>query len=370
MTQIKLALIILVVSRAYTCYAKEAPQGIYRSHTPHSPWFSGAPRLTCLSGTAVEHMAFLSDLEENLSIKYMSYMSEVAHGERARKMEKRRQELLSAVRTAINDGNKLKPFEGDADLKKAYIQYWNVLLSVFNEDYHKIVDMEEIAEQSYDGMEAYLRMQEKAGQRLDQAYTEVGVAYRAFAAAHNVRLTEAHDTKLARKIQRTGQVNAYVHKLYLIHFKSTIQEGNMIDAFNKKDINSMEQSREAMKRYAEEGLARLDTVNNFKGDGSLVTAVRKVMEFQIAEASRITALSDFLVKADDYEKSKKAFDAKNATRRTQADIDSYNKSVNIYNAAVTEYQKVNDDLNKKRNTALNHWETTRKRFMDHHIPHK
>jgi len=349
MIRTTLALIIIFVSLAYSVFPKELPHA---------------------EGTAVEHMSFLSDLEETLSLKYMSYMSEVAHGGRARKMEKRRQELLAAVRTAISQGNKLKPFQGDATLKTAYVQYWNVLLSVFNEDYHKIVDMEEIAERSYDDMEAYLLMQEKAGERLDQAYAQVPDAYRAFAANHNVRLNETESSKLSRKLQQTGKVNGYVNKLYLVHFKSTVQEGNMINAFNGKDINGMEQSREAMKRYAEEGLARLDTVKGFKGDGSLVTASRKVLDFQVAEAASFTALSDFIIKADDYEKARKAFEAKPAAKRTQADVDSYNKSVDTYNQVLQNYQKVNDDLNKKRAAVLTNWDNSKKRFMDMHVPHK
>ncbi len=230
--------------------------------------------------------------------------------------------------------------------------------------------MEEIAERSHDEMEAYLLMQEKAGDRLDEAYDQVSNAYRTFAASHNVRLSEAQSSRLTRKLQQTGKVNSYVNKMYLIHFKSTVQESNMIIALNNKDVNGMEQSREAMKRYAEEGRARLDTVKTFKGDGSLVTACRKVLEFQAAEAASITALSDFMIKADDHEKARKAFEAKPATKRTQADIDAYNQSVNTYNQAVQNYTKVNDDLNKKRSGVLTNWDNSKKRFMDAHVPHK
>ena len=41
----------------------------------------------------VEYMEYLSSRDQEMSEKYLSYMSEVAHGNRARKMEKRRQEL-------------------------------------------------------------------------------------------------------------------------------------------------------------------------------------------------------------------------------------------------------------------------------------
>src|SRR5688572_25274212 len=136
----------------------------------------------------VDHMNYLNQLEENLSRKYLSYMSEVAHGNRARKMEKRRVELLNSVNEAIQEGGKLRPYQGDASLRDAFKQYWVVLLSIFKEDYHKIVDMEEVAEQSYDAMEAYLLIQEKAAKKLNEAYRKVPAAYDAFAARHHVTL--------------------------------------------------------------------------------------------------------------------------------------------------------------------------------------
>jgi hypothetical protein len=66
--------------------------------------------------TAVGHMEYLSNLESQLSKKYMSYMSEVAHGEKARKMEKRRDDVVNSIRIAIREGGKLRPFKGDASL--------------------------------------------------------------------------------------------------------------------------------------------------------------------------------------------------------------------------------------------------------------
>jgi hypothetical protein len=153
-------------------------------------------------GSPVDHMTQLSDKEELLRKKYLSYMSEVAHGERARKMEKRRAELVSSIQEVLRDAGKLRPYKGDASLRNAFIEYWNILLHIFKEDYHKIVDMEEVAEQSYDMMEAYLMAQEKAGEKLEQAYDKIPPAYETFAAKHNVTLTEGQQSKVSRKLEK------------------------------------------------------------------------------------------------------------------------------------------------------------------------
>src|SRR5688572_23034962 len=121
----------------------------------------------------VQHMEFFTSRELELSKKYLDYMTQVAHGSRARKMEKRRQELIGQIRQSLVEANRLRPFKGDATLRDAYKVYWDILYKVFNEDYHKIVNMEEIAEQSYDHMEAYLLAQEKAGEVLSDAQDKI-----------------------------------------------------------------------------------------------------------------------------------------------------------------------------------------------------
>jgi hypothetical protein len=319
----------------------------------------------------VEHMSNLSEREELLRTKYLSYMSEVAHGQRARKMEKRRSELINTIQEAIREGGRLKPFEGDASLRNAFVEYWNILLHIFKEDYHKIVDMEEVAEQSYDLMEAYLLAQEKADQKLKEAYAKVPVAYTAFAAKHHVTLTEGQQSKVSQKLHQVGKVNHYVSQLFLISFKSGVQENNLTNALKAKDINAVEQSRNALLKYSREGLTRLDTLKPYNGDGSLITACRKVLEFHQLEAEKkIPLLSDFLIKSDEFDHIKKSFDTKAAANRTQADVDGYNKAVNDFNKDVQLYNKNSTELYNASNKILANWEQSKKRFMDMHTPYK
>jgi hypothetical protein len=318
----------------------------------------------------VEHMSALADREEILSQKYMSYINEVAHGNRARKMEKRREELVNSVKEAIREGGRLRPYKGDVSLREAYKEYWTVLLSVFNEDYHKIVDMEEVAEQSYDAMEAYLLIQEKASQRLNESYDKVPAAYYAFAERYNIKLIEGQKSKLSRKLDQAGLVNKYFNQLYLIYFKSTVQEGMMIKGLGASDINAVEQARSSMEKYALEGLQKLDTFKTYKNDGSVIAACRKVLEFQKAEASKSSAFTSFLTKVDEFNKIKKAYDTKPAAKRTQSDVDTFNKAVGEYNTAINDYNKLNQELNTGRSKVMENWDRSRKQFLDRHVPHK
>jgi hypothetical protein len=319
--------------------------------------------------TPVDHMEYLSHLEQELSKKYLSYMSEVAHGGKARKMEKRREDVINSVRISIREAGKLRPYNGDASLRDAYKSYWNVLLSVFNEDYHKIVNIEEIAEKSYDEMEAYLLIQEEAGEKLNAEHERLRTVYDEFAAKNNVRLVEGQN-KLSKKLDQTGKVNKYMNQVFLIIFKSAVQEEKMIEAFNAKDVAGVEQAKASLLKYAEEGLSRLDTLKPFNGDGSMVTACRKILEFQRDEAkSRFDAHIAYLMKADEMDRLKKNIEAKPANSRTAEDIDTYNKTIQDFNKLVADYNKANTSLNASRDKVRNNYEISRKTFIGRHTPH-
>jgi hypothetical protein len=283
-------------------------------------------------------------------------------------MEKRRNEVISSIREAIREAGKLRPYQGDASLRDAYKQAWTMHLNIFVEDYHKVMDMEEIAERSYDAMEQYLLIQEKAREKMNLESNKLDVAYKAFAAKNNIRLVDNGPSKLGRKLEKTGRVNKYMSDLFLIYFKSNVQEKLVIEALNKDDLNALEQSKASLAKYSAEGLSRLDTIKPFDGDGSLINACRKVLEFQKEEAGKLGVYSDFLMKKQEFEKAKKAFDIKSDAQRTQKDIDQFNTAVNSFNRTVAEFNKVNEALNSSRERVHTGWEDSRKRFMDRHIP--
>jgi hypothetical protein len=317
----------------------------------------------------VEHMQFFSDREQELSKKYLSYMSEVAHGNRARKLEKRREEVIGEIRQSLGEATRLRPYKGDATLRDAYKKYWDILLKVFNEDYHKIVNMEEIAEQSYDHMEAYLLAQEKAREVLSEAQEEIQPVYRDFAARHNVRLLAGEESRLDKRLRQVGAVNAYYNQVFLIFFKSYKQEAYVMDALNRKDLNGIEQNRNTLIKFAEEGLMRIDTIKAFDGDGSLAVACRRVLEFHKQEAEKqLPGVNDFLLKNEEFEKIKKAFEAKPASKRTRQEVEVYNRSIDDINAALNQSNGLLTAMNSGRERVLDSWNASRKRFMESHVP--
>ena len=142
----------------------------------------------------------------------------------------------------------------------------------------------------------------------------------------------------------------------------------MLEGLSKMDINAIEQAKGSLRKFSAEGISTLDTLKPFQNDVSLAAACKKVLTFHRTEADKFEQFTSFLIKRDDFEKYKKTFDAKPASKRTQADVDQYNKLLSDYNGSIKAYNQVNDELNTSRSKALDGFDKARAKFMDTHIP--
>jgi len=300
---------------------------------------------------------------------YMTYMSAVGHGKRAKKVEKLRQKVLETIIDTKNNTNGLGAYKGDNSLRQSSVEYIMLVYHVFNDDYAKIVNMEEIAEQSFDEMQAYILLQEATDRKLKEAGEKMTAAEKAFAAKYNITLLD-NKNELTEKMEVTSQLNHYKNQVFLLFFKCNYEDAQLVQAMNNKKVNDMEQARSALVKYAEEGLLALDSLKNFNGDASLATATRQVLNFYKKTAETdVPKLTDFYLKQENFEKIKKAFEAKPESKRTQEDVNAFNKAVNEVNAAINTFNQVNTKVNNARSQAIDNWNKADKEFTDRNMPY-
>jgi hypothetical protein len=296
------------------------------------------------------------------------YTRTVAHNKSARKVESRRKELIASINTAIGSIKRLKDFEGDASLRDSALSYLQVCKAVIEENYSKIMEMEEIAEQSYDYMEAYILARQKAGDIMEKSGDNIEAAQKAFAASHDINLIEAEDTKISRKLKQASRVYEHYNKVYLIFFKSYKQEAYLLDATKKGDVNAMEQNKNSLLKFATEGLDSLKDVKSFDGDGSLKVACQQMLTFYKEEAEKkFQDIIDFQMKKENFEKQKAAVEKRPAKERTKEMIDAYNKAINDYNNSINKVNQRHEELNKSRTRLLNNWNSAADTFTNSHI---
>jgi hypothetical protein len=316
-----------------------------------------------------EYMTAIFKARTDMDQKYMQYLSAAAHGRRARKVEKLRAEVLESINQSKYKTTDLPKYKGDNSLRQGSIDYITLVYRVFNEDYKKIVDMEELAEQSFDAMSAYFILQEKIDEKLNDASNKVQLASKEFAAKYNVKIDETQSA-LGTKLETAGKLNDYSNALFLIFFKCNWMDKELVTAMNNKKVNDVEQSRNSLLKFANEGFQGVDTLKTFNGDPSLANACRDVLKYykKVAETD-VPKLTDFYLKEENYNKAKKSFDSKSGNSRTKEDFDAFKKSVDEYNESVKLFNQTNNTMNKERNQQTNAWEAAQKKFQDAHMPY-
>lgn len=319
---------------------------------------------------ALQYLVNINDELEAIMTDSWDYTSEIAHGKSARKAENRRKDLVKTSKVAIDHVSKMNGFGGSTQFRDSVLSYLRINYIVLNEDYSKILDMEEISEQSYDNMEAYLLAQQLAYEKLDQAGDMLIDQQRQFAAANNINLTENKD-KIAKKLEKSGEVIKYYNVVYLIFFKVNKQEAYLIEAMNKKDVSAMEQNKNSIVSMSADGLAKLKTVPAYNYDKSLIGAARDALNFyQLESSTKMATIIDFYMQQEKFDKIKASFDAKPQAQRTKEDVNQYNAAITEYNNKLNTFNRVNTELNNSRNLVLNNWDKMAKGFMDRYIPRK
>jgi hypothetical protein len=316
--------------------------------------------------TAVEYLGAIGQEFEKIAQDMMSYTSAVHHGKSARKIDKRRTELVTQVKSSEATVRRMKPFNGSTILRDSISAYFRISYHILTEDYEKILNLEEIAEQSYDAMEAYMLANELADEKRNASYRAATTEYRNFAKANDIRLIES-ESKLSQKLDVAAEVSKYDDKLYLLFFKSYKNETYLIDAMSRGDVAAMEQTRNALLTSATEDLEKVKPIAAFKGDNVLKQANQQVLLFYKSEAvDKAPQIIDFYLKKEEFEKMQKAMEAKR--NKTNAEVTSYNKAVIDYNQRSTAVNKLNDELNRKRSTLLRSLNEARQAFLDKYTP--
>ncbi len=311
------------------------------------------------------YMQYFSEQSTQVSKDTWDYMSAISRGKNARKVEVRRKELLKTILNSKRKIAVVKPFKEDQALRDSMVSYLQLTYNVLHEDYDKILDLEEIAEQSYDQMETYMKIRKQAGQKLSDAFDALNLEEKRFAVAHNVNLIE-DQSKLGKKLERAGNAFDYYDEIYLVFFKSQIQELHMVDALNKSDMNAAEQCKNSLRQFSEEGLVSLKEYQSYQGDATLIVACKNLFNFYKKESEvKAPIMIDFYLKKDNFDKIAAAMKSKGKSP-TKEEIDNYNKSQKEFNSVVNSYNIINNEVNKERSEKQNAWQNAVKNFLDKH----
>lgn len=319
--------------------------------------------------SAGEYLTYIEKEQGLISKSTWKYTTAVAHSKSARRIDNTRKQLIKSIEAAQKKINILKDgYKGDVEYKNQVLQYLDICKININEEYEKLINMQEVAEQSYDDMEAYLLMRDLINEKLDSENEKVDNAFKSFALKYNITITEGN-SELGEKIKLSNEVFDYHTSLYLIFFKVNFTDTSLSKAIEKKDFSAIQQNSNSLIQYSDEGLEKLKTIKPYKGDSSMITITKKALEYHKKEAQQyVPKIVDFIMFNEKFDNAKKTLEAKKEKDRSKEEIDNFNTMVKQVNKEIDNYNKLNKANFEEKNNILTNWNNVGENFISSHVP--
>lgn len=316
-----------------------------------------------------DYLSFINKEQTTISKSTWKYTSAVAHSKSARRIDNTRKQLIKNIQTAKKKISDLKDgYKGDVEYRNQVIQYFDFSEKNLNEEYDKIINMQEVAEQSYDYMEAYLLMRDLINEKLDAENEKVNVGFKSFASKYNIRLSD-EDSELSKKFKISNEVFDYHTVLYLIFFKVNFTDSNLTKAIESKELGAIQQNANSLIQYADEGLTKIKTIKPFNGDSAILNATKKALEYYKKQAQQYVPIAvNFLMFNDKFENAKKSIEAKSEKNRTKEEVNNYNTMVKQVNKEIDNFNKSNDSNFQEKQSILDNWNSVGDAFISNHVP--
>ncbi len=316
--------------------------------------------------TPVDYLNFLGKESTAISQSTWKYTKAVAHSKSARKIDATRKSLIKSIQASSKKIAATNGYKGDVDYKNQMLAYLSILEKDINEEYDKIINMQEVSEQSYDFMEAYITARDLINDKINTEVDKVNTGQKEFANKYGVALSDA-ETELGKKMTISNEVFKHQSDMYLIFFKVYITDARLMAAIESKDMGTIQQNASSLEAYALEGLEKIKTAKPYKNDPMLVNATKKILEFYKKEALEFApATLDFLMLNQKVTDTKKAMESKTAPSKDE--VNGYNKLVADVNKALGNYNKLSTKYFNDKNVAITAWNTASDGFVSKHVP--
>lgn len=319
--------------------------------------------------TPVDYLNYIGKETDIISRNTWKYTTTVAHTKNARRIDATRKSLVKSIQNAAKKIEALKDgYKGDVEYRNQLLAYLSISEKQINEEYDKIIDMQEVAEQSYDYMEAYIMTRDLVNAKINEEVDKLNANQKIFANKYNIQIGE-DTSELGKKMKISNEVFENHTQLYLIFFKVNFTESVLLKAIESNDVSAIQQNSNALESYSKEGMEKLKTFKPYKNDMSLVLATNKVLEFTKKEALELSPkVTSFIMLNQKFQESKKTMDNKSASNRSKEEIDNFNKLVNEVNAAVGNYNRTINKFNTDRTNTINNWNVSGDNFIARYVP--
>ncbi|MBX3102193.1 MAG: hypothetical protein KF690_06775 [Bacteroidetes bacterium] len=291
----------------------------------------------------VEYNNFLIEKQNAVMQANLDYFSKLVHSNSARKIEKRRLEVLANINTALQSFQKASyKGSGGEEMQKEAFMVITRYKQLFEVDLLEVVKLSDHCEDSYQAMELYYAAQDAAEQKLKDAAGQFDAAQQKFAEIHNIKIIET-EGKNTDKIERASKVSKYQRKIYLSYFRISKDNGRLMKALEAKDVSAMQKEITALQQDVMVTLSELKAMTAFEGEDGYRQAALEAAKYLDGMAN-----NDYKVLIAFHEKPEKS--------RVQKDVDAYNAVIG--------------KMNKEGNRHINNMNTTQQKLLEKMVARK
>lgn len=319
--------------------------------------------------TPVDYLNYIGKETDAISRNTWNYTKAIAHSKSGRKIDVTRKALVKSIQNASKKFEAMKDgYKGDTEYRNQLLAYLSISEKFINDDYGKIIDLQEVAEQSYDYMEAYITARDLVNQKINDEVEKLNTNQKLFGNKYNIQITE-DNSALGKKMKASNEVFKYHTQLYLLFFKVNVTDSNLSNAIAKKDLNAIQQNASSLELYADEGLEKLKEITPYNKDMSMINSTRKTLEFYKKQAVEMTPkVVNFIMLNQKVEDSQASLEKKSQKDRTKQEVDGFNNLVKDLNKEVGEYNKLNTKVYQDKLAINNSWEQVGTDFISKHVP--
>jgi hypothetical protein len=311
------------------------------------------------------HESLMAPLSDFRKANY-DYIHTVTRMRKARTVEKKRQELIKVVQSNKDFIKNYIPFRNDPTLRDELVRYLDIVYIVLKQDFDKILDMEDIAAQSYDQAEAHQLAIDLAIRKMNASFDVLKNAEKEFFNKYHITVNHEKN-ELSLKIEKASKAMEYYDTLYRVFFKVNKEDNYAREVIAARDVAGLEQHASTLVSFAEYGLEQLKQEKGYEGDDKLLSTEIKMLEFYREEGkTTCPANVDFYIKTDNFQKAQKKINSLKPADRKKEDIDHYNEEVNIFNKAVKEINKMNKTSYKMHKKIIKSWNREVEKFFKKH----
>jgi hypothetical protein len=314
-----------------------------------------------------EYLNFMDETYSDIAKRQWKLTKAVAHSKKERKIERRKSQLLKTIDKAIEDVRGAGTVGGD-EFKEETLRLLQFRKDMLNEEFAKVIDMQEIASQSYDAMEAFILAQEALDDKNREVQESYSKVVEAFAEKNNINFVE-NENDLGKKMRIASEVFDFKNELYLFYFKAYINEVYLFESLAKGDINGIQQNFNVLKEEAAIAINKLENHEGFNNNKALPKKIANKMEtfLKVAE-KRVPEITDFLVFQKDFEKLQATIEKTPERKRTKKMIKDYNKKVNEINKKAASYNKSYEALVNSSNSTSTSINEAFNSFVEKNVP--